>query len=150
MLGSTWLAGQPVEIWFQDEARIGQKGGHAYLWAEVGSRPVMVRDNRHDSAHLFGAMCPGRGVGAAIVMPVMNAEAMNEHLKDISAKVTQGSHAVLVLDGAGWHQTGGDLIVPDNITLLPLPPYAPGIEPNGKRLGIPPRQQAMCPRLGQL
>jgi transposase len=89
----------------------------------------MVRDNRHDSAHLFGAMCPGRGVGAAIVMPAMNTEAMNEHLKQISTRVAQGAHAVLVLDGAGWHQTGGGLIVPDNITLLPLPPYAPELNP---------------------
>jgi hypothetical protein len=31
LLDSTWLAGQPVEIWFQDEARVGQKGGHAYI-----------------------------------------------------------------------------------------------------------------------
>jgi len=35
--GSTSLAGQPIEIWFQDEARVGQKGGHAYIWAEKGS-----------------------------------------------------------------------------------------------------------------
>ena len=129
MLGSTRLAGQPVEIWFQDESRIGQKGGHAYVWAQVGSRPTMVRDNRHDSAHLFGAMCPTRGVGAAIVMPVMNTAAMNEHLRVISTKVAPSAHAVLVLDGAGWHQTGGKLIVPDNITLLPLPPYAPELNP---------------------
>jgi hypothetical protein len=48
----------PVEIWFQDEARVGQKGTHAYVWAPVGSRPAMVRDNRHDTAYLFGAICP--------------------------------------------------------------------------------------------
>jgi transposase len=46
-------------------------------------------------------------------------------LKEISTQVSPGAHAVLVLDGAGWHQTGGELIVPDNITLLSLPPYAP-------------------------
>ncbi len=68
-------------------------------------------------------------MGAAIVMPAMNTEAMNEHLKQISTRVAQGAHAVLVLDGAGWHQTGGGLIVPDNITLLPLPPYAPELNP---------------------
>ena len=47
--------GGPVEIWFQDEARVGQKGSHAYIWAPIGSRPLMVRDNRHDSAYLFCA-----------------------------------------------------------------------------------------------
>jgi hypothetical protein len=129
LLSSTTAAGRPIEIWFQDEARVGQKGGHAYIWAEVGSRPLMVRDNRHDSAHLFGAMCPLRGVGAAIIMPSANAEAMNEHLKEISTQVAPGAHAVLVLDGAGWHQTGGKLNVPDNISLLFLPPYAPELNP---------------------
>jgi len=128
-LGGTALAGQPIEIWFQDEARVGQKGGHAYIWAEIGSRPAMVRDNRHDSAYLFGAICPARGVGAAIIMPTVNTEAMNEHLAEIGAQVASGAHAVLVLDGAGWHQAGERLIVPSNITLLPLPPYAPELNP---------------------
>ena len=89
----------------------------------------MVRDNRHDSAHLFGAICPARGVGAAIVMPAVNIEAMNEHFKEISAQIAAGAHALLVLDGAGWHQTGGKLAVPDNITLLSLPPCAPELNP---------------------
>jgi len=129
LLSGTALAGQPIEIWFQDEARVGQKGGHTYIWAPIGSRPPMVRDNRHDSAHLFGAICPARGVAAAVIMPVVNTEAMNEHLKEISTQVAPGAHAVLVLDGAGWHQTGGELNVPDNITLLSLPPYAPELNP---------------------
>ena len=122
-------AGTPIEIWFQDEARVGQKGTHAYIWAPVGSRPPMVRDNRHDSAYLFGAICPDRAVGAAIIMPAVNTEAMNEHLGEISAQVAPGAHAVLVCDGAGWHQKGRRLRVPDNITLLALPPYAPELNP---------------------
>jgi DDE superfamily endonuclease len=89
----------------------------------------MLRDNRHDSAHLFGAICPARGVGAAIIMPAVNTEAMNEHLREISTQVTAGAHAILVCDGAGWHQQGGQLAVPDNITLLALPSYAPELNP---------------------
>jgi transposase len=34
-----------------------------------------------------------------------------------------------VLDGAGWHRTGGRLRVPNNITLLPVPAYAPELNP---------------------
>ena len=54
---------------------------------------------------------------------------MNLHLAEISCHVSPGAHAVLVLDGAGWHQTGGRLIVPGNITLLHLPPYGPELNP---------------------
>ncbi len=46
------VADRPIEIWFQDEARVGQKGTLEYIWAPVGSRPRAVRDNRHDSVYL--------------------------------------------------------------------------------------------------
>ncbi len=75
--------GKPIEIWFQDEARVGQKGTLEYTWAPVGSRPRAVRDNRHDSVYLFGALCAYRAVGAAVIMPAANSEAMCVHLKEI-------------------------------------------------------------------
>jgi hypothetical protein len=68
----------------------------------------------------IGAVCPARGTGAALVLPYPNAEAMNLHLAEISAGVAQGAHAVVTLDGAGWHQPGDKLKVPDNVSLLPL------------------------------
>jgi hypothetical protein len=122
-------AGKPLEIWFADEARVGQQGTLTYVWARRGSRPPVVRDNRHDSAYLFGAVCPERCVGAAIIMPAVSSEAMAEHLKEISSQVAPGAHAVLLLDGAGWHQPGERLPVPDNISLLPLPAYSPELNP---------------------
>jgi len=127
LLGTT--SATKVEIWFQDEARVGQKGTHSYIWAPIGSRPTMLRDNRHTSAYIFGAICPERATGAAIIMPHVNAEAMNEHLKEISTQVAPDALAVLICDGAGWHQTGGKLKVPNNIRLLPLPPYSPELNP---------------------
>ena len=68
---------------------------------------------------------------------------MNLHLAEIARTVAPGAHAVLVLDGAGWHG-GKDLVVPDNISLLTLPPYAPELNPveniwhylRGNRLAI--------------
>lgn len=62
-------------------------------------------------------------------MPHVSAEAMSLHLTEIASQVAPDAHAVVVLDGAGWHQTGGRLQVPDTITLLPLPPYAPELNP---------------------
>ena len=89
----------------------------------------MVRDNRHDSAYIFGAICPQRGVGAAMITPAANAEMMNLHLAEISTQVVLGAHAMLVCDKAAWHQVGGLLQVPANISLLPLPPYSPELNP---------------------
>ena len=54
---------------------------------------------------------------------------MNLHLAEIGQCVTEGAHAVVVLDGAGWHRPGEKLRVPDNISLLPLPPYSPELNP---------------------
>lgn len=89
----------------------------------------MVRDNRHVSTYIFGAICPDRAVGAAMIMPCANTEAMNAHLKEISTEVIPGAHALLLCDGAGWHQRGKKLRVPGNITLLSLPSYSPELNP---------------------
>ena len=91
---------------------------------------------RHDSAYLFDTICHARKVGAAIIMPTVNSEAMGEHLKEISAQVALGAHAVVVCDGAGWHQCGERLRVPDNVTVLPLPSYSPELNPMEKHLGL--------------
>jgi hypothetical protein len=52
-----WAIDKDIEVWFQDEARVGQKGSIEYVWAPIGSRPPMVRDMRHDSVHIFGVIC---------------------------------------------------------------------------------------------
>lgn len=121
--------GRPIELWWQDEARVGQHGSLTYIWGERGSRPRALRDQRFDWTYLFGAACPARGVGAALVLPRANTYAMNLHLREISTQVTPGAHAVLICDGAGWHKTGGGLVVPANISLLHLPPYSPELNP---------------------
>jgi hypothetical protein len=121
-------AEKAIEIWFQDEARVGQKGTLAHVWAPCGTRPRAVQDTRYGWAYLFGAVCPERAVGAGLVMPHANTEAMNLHLAEISRTIAPGAHAVLVADGAGWH-ISAKLTVPDNISLLKLPPYAPELNP---------------------
>jgi hypothetical protein len=91
----------------------------------ASKNPAMVRDNRHDSVHLFGAICSARGTGAAIIMPVVSTGAMNEHLKEVSTQVGFGAHAV-VCDGAGWHQPGCRLRVPAHHPAA-LPPQPAGM-----------------------
>jgi hypothetical protein len=121
--------GTPIEIWFQDEMRVGQKNKLTYRWARKGSRPRAPHDQRTQSTYVFGAVCPERGTGAALVLPVCNSEAMQLHLNVMATKVTPGAHAIVLLDQAGWHGAN-DLRVPSNISLLPLPPRSP--ELNGQ------------------
>ena len=113
---------------FEDEARIGQKNGQVRQWARRGTRPRQPADQRYDNAYLFGAICPARGVGAALVLPYADADMMQLHLDEISRSVAEGAHAVLILDRAGWHTTG-KLDVPDNITPIFLPSRAPELNP---------------------
>jgi DDE superfamily endonuclease len=113
-----------VEVWFQDEARIGQKNGITRRWARRGTRPCAPQDQRYASTYIFGAVCPLAGKGAALVLPFCNTAAMSRHLAEIGEMVSPGSHAVLLLDQAGWHLSD-EVAVPDNMTLLPLPPKCP-------------------------
>ena len=53
---------------------------------------------------------------------------MTLHLAEISAALTPSAHAVLILDQAGWHLSA-DLVIPANITLLPLPAKCPELNP---------------------
>ncbi len=121
-------AGVEIEVWWQDEARIGQKNKIIRRWARRGTRPSAPHDQRTKWAYIFGAICPREGKGAGLVMPWCDTGAMAEHLKEISVNVAPGAHAVLILDQAGWHMSP-KLEVPSNITLLALPPRAPELNP---------------------
>ena len=120
--------GKPLEIWFADEARIGQKNKITRRWARRGTRPSAPRDLRTASTYIFGAICPAEGKAAGLVLPRCRTEAMTLHLAEIAQAVAPGAHAVLLLDQAGWH-VSRKLKVPSNITLLPLPAKAPELNP---------------------
>ena len=111
-------ANTAIELWWQDEARIGQKNKITRRWARKGSRPRAPKDQRTKSAYIFGAICPARGVGAALVLPRCNTQAMQWHLDEISIHVRPGAHAILIVDQAGWHITKNCIFRP---TLLCCP-----------------------------
>ena len=118
---------KPLEIWFQDETCVGQQGTLTRLWAKRGSRPRAPRDLRHEWAYIFGAVCPARRA-TADVLPYANSEAFSLHLAEIGKEVASEAHAILILDGAGYHAAKG-LETPDNISLLRLPSYSPELNP---------------------
>jgi transposase len=83
-----------------------------------------MRDLRHEAVYLFGAVCPERDVGVALVLPAVGAAAMQLMLDELSAAVSPGAHAVVLMDRAGWH-IANDLVIPANLTPVFLPPYSP-------------------------
>ena len=78
-------ANTPIELWWQDEAGIGQKNKITRRWAKRGTRPRAHHDQRTKSAYIFGAICPECGHGAALVLPRRNTQAMQWHLEEIVA-----------------------------------------------------------------
>src|SRR6266702_1072329 len=104
--------------------RLGQKNPRTRRWARRGTRPRALADLRTQSAYLFGAICPERGTGAAVVMPRADTEAMQHQLDEIGRCIAQRAHAIVLLDQAAWHTTG-NLRLPHNVLLLPLPPKSP-------------------------
>ena len=122
------IAAADIEIWFADEARVGQKNKITRRWARRGTRPSAPQDQRTASTYIFGAICPKDGKGAALVLPWCNTAAMTLHLAEIATTIAPGAHAALLVDQAGWHLSH-KLVVPSNITLIPLPPKCPELNP---------------------
>ena len=106
------VRGKKIEVWFRHKARVGRQGATRYrirmdphLWRRLSR-------TRRD-----------RRAGHAI-----RKHRSHDDLAEISKTVAEGAHAILAPDGAGRHGARA-LRVPDNITLLPLPPHAPQINP---------------------
>ena len=122
--------GTAKEIWWQDEVQFGEKNKITRRWAKRETRNAAL--GAQGSAHTIGLylrrICPARGVGAALVLPKCNTQAMTLHLKEISAAGAPGAHAIVIIDQAGRHFSN-TLGIPDNITLIPLPPKSRELHP---------------------
>ena len=121
--------GERVEVWFEDEARFGQKGSLTRVWAERGTRPTAPKQGGFGNLHVLSAVCPATGRAEGLVGPVLNAGVVQTFLDQWAATIPAGTHAVLVWDGAGYHSAAKSLRPPANVTLVTLPPYAPELNP---------------------
>jgi len=99
-----------------------------HVWHAKGERPRSRLQQERASVHPFGAVCPERDVGIALALPAVSTTAMSLFLAELGRALPPSTHAALVLDRAGWHLSH-DLVVPANLTLLPLPPYSPELNP---------------------
>jgi hypothetical protein len=128
-----------------DEARVGQKGRTGHRWWVRGQRPPGLCDKRFASAYIFAAVRPATGEDFALVLPRVCTKAMDHFLLDFAATVPADTHAVMVLDGAGWHDQRS-VTVPPNVTLVPLPAYSPELNPV-ERIGLYLRERHLSHRL---
>lgn len=117
-----------VEVWFQDEARVGQHGTITRMWAEKGTRPRALRQLQYEFTYIFGAVCPQKDASVGFIIDEVGIDAMTEHLRLISKQVAPGKIAVVILDRASWHKSK-KLNSFANICLLPLPPASPELNP---------------------
>jgi transposase len=120
--------GKTLRVFVQDEARLGQQGTLTRVWARTGSRPTRLKQTEYQWVYLWAAVDVRTGQSAAMITPTVNTELMNQFLAGLSGMLGPADHGVLVLDNAGWHVAKA-LAVPENLTLLPLPPYSPELNP---------------------
>ena len=119
--------GRQVRLMFQDEARFGRINDPRRCWAPPGVRPEVGMQIVREYTYAFGAVSPHDGVMVSLILPVVTAEAMSIFLAEVAQRHPEDS-ILMVLDGTGWHRAS-TLVVPENMRLLPLPPYSPQLNP---------------------
>ena len=112
---------------FADEARFGRMNRIRPCWAPIGRRPGVAAQLIREYIYLYGAVSPKDGTCVYLIMPTSNTECFQVFLEVLARKFAR-QDILLVLDGAPNHRSG-DLAIPDNITLLYLPPYSPELNP---------------------
>lgn len=117
-----------LRVFFQDESRFGQQGTLTNVWARRGTRPTAVRQTEYQYLWVLGAVCPQTGHAEGLLSPWLNTDVVNIFLEQFSQTLSPDEHAVMIWDGAGMH-TSARLRTPTNLTLVPLPPYSPELNP---------------------
>lgn len=121
---------RPVELWCEDEARLGLKAVARRVWALTGTRPTSCGRSRFESLSVYGFAHPTSGRNLCLFRPKANAECMGEAVAEFARWADPRGEKVLVLvvDNSGGH-TGKRLVVPANVRLHPLPSCTPELQP---------------------
>lgn len=115
-------------MWFQDEARFGQQGTLTRQWALKGTRPGGWRQTQYDYLYVFGAACPQTGQTVGLLSPHINTDAVNAFFREFEKEIDPDIQVFMLWDRAGFH-TSDKVKLPKNVTLIPLPPYSPQLNP---------------------
>jgi transposase len=121
---------EQVEIWAQDEARLGLKPVMRRVWAPVGERPTARFKRAYEWTYLYGFVHPQSGEVLWMILPTVNTELFSMALGEFAREVGAGKERriLLVVDKAGWH-TGGEVDLPEGIHLEFLPKGSPELMP---------------------
>jgi transposase len=119
-----------VELWAEDEARLGLKPVVRRVWAPVGERPVARFKRGYEWTYLYGFVRPESGEVYWLILPTVNTELFSMALREFAKEVRAGKdkRILLVVDRAGWH-TGGKVEVPEGMHLEFLPSGSPELQP---------------------
>jgi DDE superfamily endonuclease len=119
-----------IQLWAEDEHRVGLKPVQRTVWAPRGQRPIAAVHQRYQWEYVYGFVHPTSGQASFTVLPTVSAHAMNAALERFAADAAiDATHRVaLVLDNAGW-QTAQALAIPAGIDFIPLPPASPELQP---------------------
>lgn len=118
---------RPVRIVVEDEGRFGRINEVRKSWAPLGSRPVAPSQIVREYVYAFAAICPELGKMSSMILPRSDTEMMNIFLQEVG-KEFQESFVIMLLDQASWHFSG-NLKIPENIRIVPLPAYSPELNP---------------------
>src|SRR5262245_62298742 len=123
-----------VELWCEDEARLGLKPVVRRVWALAGTRPTSNGRHKFESLFVYGFAHPASGRGRFLILPKANSECMGQALSDFAGWADPDGRKVLVVivDGSGGHTAKG-LRVPPNVVLHRQPSCTPELQPASNR-----------------
>ena len=119
-----------IELWAQDEHRIGLKPIVRWVWARRGQRILAPVHPRYVWDYVYAVVCPTTGATWWLLLPSVRTELYNLALAAFAHAVGAGPgrQVLLLIDQAGWHLSH-DVRVPDGLHLVPLPPSSPELQP---------------------
>lgn len=119
-----------VEIWAQDEARLGLQPTVRRTWSPKGIRFIAKQTKKFQWIYVFAFVHPLTGKSFWLILPTVNTTLMNMALKEFSDYIDPKNEKIILLlmDNAGWHNSN-ELKIPKNIRIFTLPPYSPELQP---------------------
>lgn len=119
-----------VELWSEDEHRIGLKPIVRRVWCKKGQRPIITVQHRYEWTYLYAFVQPHSGKTYWLLLPRVSITAWNAALAEFATAVgaSASKQVIVVLDRAGWH-TSEAVVLPEGVHLVFLPPYSPELQP---------------------